>query len=53
LKELLGHEVKHASGDGLPYTYRDALRHEALLMKNLGVPLAVARARARQNACVS
>jgi len=43
LKELLGHEVKHASGDGLPYTYRDALRHEALLMKNLGVPLAAAR----------
>jgi len=43
LKELLGHEVKHASGDGLPYTYRDALRHEALLMKNLGVPLATAR----------
>ena len=43
LRELLGHEVKHASGDGLPYTYRDALRHEAMVMKNIGVPLAVAR----------
>ena len=43
LRELLGHEVKHASADGLPYTYRDALRHEALVMKNLGVPLETAR----------
>lgn len=43
LRELLGHEVKHASGDGLPYTYRDALRHEALVMRDLGVDLATAR----------
>lgn len=43
LKELIGHEVKHASGDGLPYTYREAMRHEAYVMKRLGVPLKTAR----------
>ncbi len=43
LKELLAHEVKHASRDGLPYTYRDALRHEAEVMKRLDVRLSVAR----------
>jgi len=43
LKELIGHEVKHASGDGLPYTYREAVRHEAHVMERLGVPLKTAR----------
>jgi len=42
-KELLGHEVKHGSADGLPYTYRNALRFEAGVMKWLGVPLETAR----------
>ena len=42
-KELLGHEVKHGSADGLPYTYRNALRFEAQVMKWLGVPLETAR----------
>jgi len=42
-KELLGHEVKHGSADGLPYTYRNALRFEAEVMKWLGVPLETAR----------
>jgi len=39
LKELLGHEIKHASADGLPYTYRNALKHEAHVMKRLGISL--------------
>ena len=43
LGELIGHEVKHASADGLPYTYRSALLYEALVMKRLEVPLDVAR----------
>ena len=43
VKELLGHEVKHGSADGLPYTYRNALRFEAEVMKWLGVPLETAR----------
>ena len=43
LKELIGHEVKHASADGLPYTYREALKHEARVMKELDVPLSTAR----------
>jgi len=44
LRELIGHEVKHASGDGLPYTYREALKYEAYVMKVLGIPLRTARA---------
>jgi len=43
-RELLGHEVKHGSADGLPYTYRNALRFEAEVMKWLNVPLETARA---------
>ena len=43
LKEFIGHEVKHASADGLPYTYRFALLCEALVIKRLGVPLDAAR----------
>jgi len=42
-KELLGHEVKHGSADGLPYTYRNALRFEAEVMRWLDVPLETAR----------
>jgi len=43
VKELLGHEIKHGSADGLPYTYRNALRFEAYVMKWLGAPLETAR----------
>ena len=43
VKELLGHEVKHGSADGLPYTYRNALRLEAYVMKWLDAPLETAR----------
>ena len=43
VKELLGHEVKHGSADGLPYTYRNALRFEAYVMKWLDVPLETAK----------
>ena len=39
VKELLGHEVKHGSADGLPYTFRNALRFEAETMRLLDLPL--------------
>ncbi|MEM2969301.1 MAG: hypothetical protein QXR63_00015 [Candidatus Bathyarchaeia archaeon] len=35
-EELFMHEIKHASRDGLPYTYKDALLHEITLISNLG-----------------
>jgi len=39
VKDLLGHEVKHGSADGLPYTFRNALRFEAETMRLLDLPL--------------
>ena len=44
VKELIGHELKHASGDGLPYTYRNALIHEARIMKGLDIDIGTAKA---------
>jgi hypothetical protein len=38
--ELLAHEYKHASGDGLPYTWQQALRYEAATMAQTGLQLA-------------
>ena len=42
-KELLGHEVKHGSADGLPYTFKNALRFEAETMRLLDLPLTTVR----------
>ncbi len=42
-KELLAHETKHASSDGLPYTYLTALKHEAKVMSELNINLGLAR----------
>ena len=42
LKELLGHETKHSSSDGLPYTYLNALKHEARVMRELDIDLGTA-----------
>jgi hypothetical protein len=38
--ELLAHEYKHASGDGLPYTWQQALHYEAATMAQTGLQLA-------------
>ena len=43
LRELIGHEIKHASGDGLPYTWKNELWFEAALMKSLDKPLSEVR----------
>ena len=43
VKELIGHELKHAAGDGLPYTYRNALMHEARIMKDLDIDVRTAK----------
>jgi len=37
--ELLAHEYKHASGDGLPYTWQQALHYEAATMAQTGLQL--------------
>ena len=42
-KEIVGHEIKHASADGLPYTYRNALTCEAETLKELGISVGTAR----------
>jgi hypothetical protein len=42
-REFLGHEIKHASSDGLPYTYLNALKFEACVMKMSGLDLGVVR----------
>jgi hypothetical protein len=41
-REFLAHEFKHASFDGLPYTLLNAKRHQAYLIRHLGVPPSVA-----------
>lgn len=41
-KELLAHETKHGSADGLPYTYLTALKHEARVMRELDIDLRTA-----------
>lgn len=43
-KELLAHETKHSSADGLPYTYLNALKHETRVMRDLAVDIKTAEA---------
>ncbi|HDH45170.1 MAG TPA: VWA domain-containing protein [Thermococcus sp.] len=43
LPELLTHEIKHGSNDGLPYTWNQALRYEAYVMAHSRKPLEVVK----------